>query len=387
MRTADGREVGDGRAGRLRARCSSTPPAPGSAPCAAGPRPGGAASRPTSPSSRPCSAPCWPRPSTPSPPAGSSPTPRAARTWPRRASSSATCSSDGDDVEVVDARPLFTDAAGRPLDGLGDGPVRAALAARARHGRDVLRPAAEGRLTVTAQDGLVWRAPTPADAEALGRMHHQAWVDAYSHLLPDDWFEHWTVDDAIARWRGILTAPHSGRPHPHRRLRRDRGGGRLGRGGPVAPGRRASRPARPRELWGLYVAREHHGSGLARALAERALGDEPAELLGLRRQPPGGGVLPQARVRARRRGGPPPRDRPPRHPDGARWLGCRACRSPRRSCRPTSPTSSASSRPSRAPTGRTSTSWTTTSCPTSRSGCRSSRPWSRCPRSRSTATS
>ena len=26
------------------------------------------------------------------------------------------------DVEVVDARPLFTDAVGRPVDGLGDGP-------------------------------------------------------------------------------------------------------------------------------------------------------------------------------------------------------------------------------------------------------------------------
>ena len=26
------------------------------------------------------------------------------------------------DVEVVDARPLFTDAVGRPVDGLGEGP-------------------------------------------------------------------------------------------------------------------------------------------------------------------------------------------------------------------------------------------------------------------------
>ena len=55
-----------------------------------------------------------------------------------------------------------------------------------------------------------------------------------------------------------------------------------------------------------------------------------------------------------------------------------SCRSRRRSCRPTSPTSSASSAPSRTPTGRTSTSWTTTSCRTSPSGCRSSRRWSRC---------
>src|ERR671912_356894 len=53
-------------------------------------------------------------------------------------------------------------------------------------------------------------------------------------------------------------------------------------------------------------------------------------------------------------------------------LGWRACRSHRRSSPQTSPTSSGSWAPSRTPTGRTSTSWTTTSCPTSPSACRSS---------------
>ena len=128
-----------------------------------------------------------------------------------------------------------------------------------------------------AEDGLVWRAPTPEDAEALGRMHHQAWVDAYSRLLPDDWFEHWTVDDAVARWRGILAAPTP----PELTLIGvfDPSGAAVGWvvSGPSRPDDDVA-PARPRELWGLYVAREQHGTGLARELAERALGDGPAEL-------------------------------------------------------------------------------------------------------------
>jgi GNAT superfamily N-acetyltransferase len=124
---------------------------------------------------------------------------------------------------------------------------------------------------------LVWREPTPADAEALGRMHHQAWVDAYSDLLPDDWFEHWTVDAVVERWRGNLGAPV---PEGLARLAVfDEHGDAVGWvvSGPSRPDDEVP-PARALELWGLYVARTHHGTGLARQLAERALGDAPAEL-------------------------------------------------------------------------------------------------------------
>ena len=48
-----------------------------------------------------------------------------------------------DDVELVDARPLFVDAAGEQLAGAGGGPLRPALAAPPRHRCDVLRPAAQ----------------------------------------------------------------------------------------------------------------------------------------------------------------------------------------------------------------------------------------------------
>jgi GNAT superfamily N-acetyltransferase len=130
---------------------------------------------------------------------------------------------------------------------------------------------------MAAPHDLVWRAPTPDDAEAIGRMHHQAWVDAYSHLLPDDWFEHWTVDVVIEKWQRILGAPRP--PDLVRVAVFDETGAAVAFAvaGPSRPDDEVA-PAHDRELWELYVARGHHGSGLARALAEQALGDGPAEL-------------------------------------------------------------------------------------------------------------
>ena len=130
---------------------------------------------------------------------------------------------------------------------------------------------------MAAPHELVRRAPTPDDAEAIGRMHHQAWVDAYSALLPDDWFEHWTVDVAIAKWRRILASP--GPPGLVRIAVFDATGAAVAGvvAGPSRPDDDVE-PVRDRELWGLYVASGHDGSGLARALAAEALGDGPAEL-------------------------------------------------------------------------------------------------------------
>lgn len=123
----------------------------------------------------------------------------------------------------------------------------------------------------------MWRAPTPDDAEALGRMHHQAWVDAYGHLLGEEWFEHWTVDAVVANWRGILARPAASDLTRIAVFDETDAAVAWVVAGPSRPDDEVP-PAQPREVWGLYVARSHHGSGLARALAERALGDGPAEL-------------------------------------------------------------------------------------------------------------
>ena len=127
------------------------------------------------------------------------------------------------------------------------------------------------------EDGLVWRSPGPEDAEAIGRMHHRAWQDAYADLLPDDWFERYTADHYVARWSAILSAPAA--DGETRVAVFDDAGAAVALvvAGPSRPGG-GIEPARPLELWALYVAREHHGTGLARALAEHVLGDRPAEL-------------------------------------------------------------------------------------------------------------
>ena len=126
-------------------------------------------------------------------------------------------------------------------------------------------------------DRLVWRSPGPEDAEAIGRMHHRAWQDAYADLLPDDWFERYTVHHHVARWRGILSAPAA--DDETRVAVFDDAGAAVALvvAGPSRPGGGID-PARPLELRALYVAREHHGTGLARDLAEHVLGDRPAEL-------------------------------------------------------------------------------------------------------------
>ena len=94
------------------------------------------------------------------------PTPRAARTSTRPGSSSATSSSGATTSSCVDARPLFTDAAGAPVAAPRRGALRPALAARARHRRDVPRPAAQG-LTATAGRPATYDVPVQISPSIL----------------------------------------------------------------------------------------------------------------------------------------------------------------------------------------------------------------------------
>jgi len=130
---------------------------------------------------------------------------------------------------------------------------------------------------VGAQHDLTWRAPEPADAEALGRFHHRSWVDSYSDLVPPGWFDEHGPQDRIDLWHRILAQPP---PEGVRRtavFRPD--------GAPVAwcvagvshPNEGVP-PVRDHELWGLYVDRSLHGSGLGQALLEWAVADRPAQL-------------------------------------------------------------------------------------------------------------
>lgn len=124
---------------------------------------------------------------------------------------------------------------------------------------------------------LVWRAPESADAEALGRMHHQSWVDSYSDLVPPGWFDEHGPQNRIDLWHRVLAdAP----PEGVRRTAVFRPGGEPVAWcvGGVSHENEGVPPVRDLELWGLYVDRSLHGSGLAQALLEWAVGDRPAQL-------------------------------------------------------------------------------------------------------------
>ncbi|HMM94550.1 GNAT family N-acetyltransferase [Phycicoccus sp.] len=123
---------------------------------------------------------------------------------------------------------------------------------------------------------LTWRAPVPADADALGRMHFRAWVDTYGPLLPAGWFDERGPEDRIALWTRVLAEPL---PPGVRRVAVFAGEVPVAwcAAGPARPHEGVA-PVRPEELWGLYVARDHLGTGLGQELATWAVADRPAEL-------------------------------------------------------------------------------------------------------------
>jgi GNAT superfamily N-acetyltransferase len=130
----------------------------------------------------------------------------------------------------------------------------------------------------------VIREPEPADARAVGRMHHAAWREAYAHLLPDGFFD----EDAEARWVKRWTA-NLAEPQPDADTRIALRGGEvvgLATAGPARANETGGPPVRERELWAMYVRAAEYGTGLAHALLLAVLPDDvPAELWVFERNP------------------------------------------------------------------------------------------------------
>ena len=136
--------TGDGRGRRRTSRrpstgCWSTRRAPGWARCAAGPRRAGATPADLADLGR-CSARCSPRRSTRSGPAASSPTSTCSPAPRRDPVVVGDVLEQRDDVERAGRPAAVHRRAGRAGPHLGDGPVRPAVAAPARHRRDVPAP-------------------------------------------------------------------------------------------------------------------------------------------------------------------------------------------------------------------------------------------------------
>lgn len=107
-----------------------------------------------------------------------------------------------------------------------------------------------------------YRPATPADAEALARLHVASWREAYAGIVPREVLDSVDMGERIARWREHLATD---------------GVTILAEAGGAAAGFiRAGAPPEPvvdgadGHIFALYVRRRHHRRGIGRALLARA---------------------------------------------------------------------------------------------------------------------
>lgn len=112
------------------------------------------------------------------------------------------------------------------------------------------------------------RPATPADADALAVCHVTCWREAYAHLLSPQFLAALSVEQRRDMWATVLTL------EDRKACVAEVDGEIVGFSG-TRPGGDG-----PRELalWGIYLLRRFHGSGLAQQLLDAAIGDEPAFL-------------------------------------------------------------------------------------------------------------
>lgn len=114
------------------------------------------------------------------------------------------------------------------------------------------------------------------DAEAIAIVHHTAWVQTYSDLLPAGHWESDTVGRRAQRWRERLSDGGSGRPAVAVVDGQVVG---FAKAGPTRSKEDVPTPVRSDELWALYVLSERHGTGVGAQLLDAVLPpDRPAEL-------------------------------------------------------------------------------------------------------------
>jgi GNAT superfamily N-acetyltransferase len=119
--------------------------------------------------------------------------------------------------------------------------------------------------------------PTLADVPALARLHVHGWEVAYGHALQgEEWFGEPAVRRRIGHWTSWLTPGTPEADEGTFRIGRDPAGTPVGLAVSWPP--QDAEPVRERELSTLYVDEGWHGTGLARALVEALLGQEPASL-------------------------------------------------------------------------------------------------------------
>ncbi|WP_439564682.1 GNAT family N-acetyltransferase [Microcella sp.] len=120
-------------------------------------------------------------------------------------------------------------------------------------------------------DALI-RPATATDAAALGAVHMACWREAYAQHLSAEFLARATPESSAARWATTLVSVTP----DHRVLVADTGTEFVGfaMSGPA----RGEQAPRERELYAIYVRAAAHGTGIAQALLDDVIGDEPAFL-------------------------------------------------------------------------------------------------------------
>lgn len=123
--------------------------------------------------------------------------------------------------------------------------------------------------------GFTIREPRSEEASAIADVHVATWKEAYSHLLPEDFFSEEYVAGRHRMWQHVLTHP---RDDMIVRVAETEGG--IVGFAWVGPGEgiNGEEPPRDRLLYAIYVLAAHYGTGVGQALLDGTLGDGPAML-------------------------------------------------------------------------------------------------------------
>ena len=108
---------------------------------------------------------------------------------------------------------------------------------------------------------MIVRPATPADAEAIARVHVLTWQTSYRGLVPDDFLDALAIDRRTETWRTMLGDAKPGEP-----VWVGLDGGLVAGFVGVGPSRDEDADDDTGELYAIYVLAEHQGRGVGQAL-------------------------------------------------------------------------------------------------------------------------